>query len=168
MSMTSLIVVADASVLINFLKLDRMDLIARHPSKFLITNHVSDEVIRRYAEQWNRLKTALDNGILEEHPVTDLEDLNMFGRLCQDVGNGEASAIAFALPRGYALAVDDKKAIRIAARISAALRVIRTQDLFLVLIQEGLIDVQEADDLKSELETKHRFKMPFRSFRDLI
>lgn len=35
--MSSIVIVADASVLINFLRIDRMDLIARHSHRFLVT-----------------------------------------------------------------------------------------------------------------------------------
>jgi predicted nucleic acid-binding protein len=164
--METLIVVADTSVLINFLKLDRTDLIARHPAKFLVTNHVNDEVARHYSSQRARLEAALEVGILQEHPVVGEQEVTLFGKLCRDLGAGESSAMAFALHRGYALAIDDGKAIKIARKLSKALKILKTQDLFLSMIQEGLIDIHEADRLKQELEIKHRFKMPFRSFAD--
>jgi predicted nucleic acid-binding protein len=162
------IVVADTSVLLNFLKLDRLDLIARHSSNFLVTNHVSDEVTKHYASQRPRLMDALESGILREHPVMDKQDVALFGKLCSDLGTGESSAIAFALHRGYALAIDDGKAIKIAKKVSKASKIFRTQDLFHSMIQESLINIQEADRLKQELETMHRIKMPFQSFADFL
>jgi hypothetical protein len=39
----SAIVVADTSVLVNFLRIDRMDLIGHHPQRFLATDHVDAE-----------------------------------------------------------------------------------------------------------------------------
>lgn len=166
MTMDPLIVVADASALINFLKLDRIDLIARHPSSFLVTNHVSDEVTRHYSSQRTRLRAALEAGVLQEHSVVDEQDVALFGKLCRDLGSGESSAIAFASHRGYALAIDDGKAIKVVRKISKALKIFRTQNLFQSMIQENLINIQEADKLKQELEIRHRFKMPFRSFAD--
>lgn len=160
------IVVADTSVLINFLKLDRMDLIARHSSNFLVTNHVSDEVTNHYVSQRTRLMSALGAGVLQEYAVVDEQDVELFGKLCADLGTGESSAIAFALHRGYALAIDDGKAIKIAKKISKDLKIFRTQDLFKSMIQQNLIDIQEADRLKNELETIHRFKMAVQSFSD--
>jgi predicted nucleic acid-binding protein len=162
------IVVADTSALINFLKLDRMDLIARHSSKFLVTNHVSDEVTKHYNSQRVRLMEALESGILQEYPVVDEQDIALFGKLCNDLGAGESSAIAFAIHRGYAIAIDDGKAIKIAKNFSKGLTIFRTQDLFQSMIQQNLIDILEADRLKHELETMHRFKMPFQSFTDLL
>ncbi len=164
----SLIVVADTSVLINFLKLDRMDLIARHSSKFLVTNHVDDEVTIHHPSQRARLINALESGKLQEHPVVDEQDVALFVKLCSDLGAGESSAIAFALNRSYALAIDDGKAIKIAKKISKDFKIFKTQDLFCSMIQEGLIDIQEADRLKQELETKHRFKMTFQSFAEYL
>jgi predicted nucleic acid-binding protein len=163
-----LIVVADTSVLINFLKLNRMDLIGRHSSKFLVTNHVADEVSRHYTSQRARFQAALDSEILEEHSVTDPQDFALFGELCRGLGAGEASAIAFAAHRGYALAIDDNKAIRVAGRISESFKVFRTQDLILSMIRENLIDIVEANALKHELETQHRFKMPISDFGELL
>ena len=143
-----------------------MDLIARHPAKFLVTDHVGDEVTRHYASQRARFEAALEAGILQENPVVDEQDVALFGKLCGNLGFGESSAIAFALHRGYALAIDDGKAIRIAKKTSKTLKIFRTPDLFKSMIQASLIDIQEADRLKQELETKYRFKMPFQSFSD--
>lgn len=168
MCASSLVVVADTSVLINFLKLDRMDLIARHSSQFLVTNHVGDEVTRHHACQRARLEEALKTGVLVEHPVVDAKDVALFAKLCEDLGAGESSAIAFALNRGHALAMDDGKAIKFAKKHSKTVEVLRTQDLFVSMIRENLIDVVEADALKSTLETNHRFRMSIQSFGDLI
>ena len=52
--MPSSIIVADTSVLINFLKVDRMDLIGAYPRQFLATDHVADEIADAYPEQQAR------------------------------------------------------------------------------------------------------------------
>ena len=52
--MTSVIIVADTSVLINFLKIDRMDLIGRFPQRFLATDHVAAEISDNYPDQQGR------------------------------------------------------------------------------------------------------------------
>jgi hypothetical protein len=43
----------------------------------------------------------------------------------------------------------------------------RTQDLIVMAIREGLVTVAQADQWKRELETK-RFKVKFNSFQDLL
>jgi predicted nucleic acid-binding protein len=165
MTVGPFVVVADASFLINFISLDRMDLIARHRSRFLVTDHVNDEII--FQSQKAILQAALNADILQICSVSDF-DLEVFFRLRQDLGSGESSAIAFASRRGYALAIDDGKAIRFARRLSPPLQVIQTQDLLLSMIQEGLLDISEADQLKDELAARHKFNMGIRSFRDLL
>ena len=50
------IVVTDASVLINFLRIDRIDLIAGHSHAFLATDHVANEVSDRYPDQQRTLR----------------------------------------------------------------------------------------------------------------
>jgi len=44
----SSIVIADTSMLINFLAIGRMDLIKRHSCRFLITDHVRQEITEHY------------------------------------------------------------------------------------------------------------------------
>ena len=61
---SSTVVVTDASVLVNFLCIDRLDLIAGLPLHFTLTDHVADEVSDRYPDQRERLASALDAGIL--------------------------------------------------------------------------------------------------------
>lgn len=63
------VVITDTSVLVNFLCIDRMDLIARHPHRFLITEHVKEEITDHYPEQQTRLNVALADGTLEEVTV---------------------------------------------------------------------------------------------------
>jgi hypothetical protein len=42
--MARAIIVADTSVLINFLRIDRMGLIGAHPASFIATDHVAAEI----------------------------------------------------------------------------------------------------------------------------
>ena len=44
------IALADTSVLINFLRIDRMDLIEAHPASFIATDHVAAEIADAYPE----------------------------------------------------------------------------------------------------------------------
>ncbi len=108
------IIVADTSVLINFLRIDRTDLIAGHSHDFLATNHVAAEISDRYPDQQQRLAEALDAGVISETRVTMPEELKLFESLFTTgrLGAGECSAIAFAVRRGYILAIDDRLAIR--------------------------------------------------------
>ena len=63
--MQSTIVVADTSVLINFLRIDRMDLIGHHPQRFLATDHVEAELTSDYPDQRMRYQAAVVSGQLD-------------------------------------------------------------------------------------------------------
>ena len=58
------IIVTHTSVLINFLRIDRIDLIADHSHAFLATDHVANEVSNRYPDQQRRFASSLDSGAL--------------------------------------------------------------------------------------------------------
>ena len=165
---------ADTSVLINFLKIDRMDLVGRYPSRFLATDHVESELVEDYPEQQVRYSTAVAAKLLDTCKVTDVAEVSLFSRLGPGVrlGAGECSAIAVALTRGYAIAIDDNRAIAAALReasvVGANLTVVRTQDIILTLIRASILTIEEADQLKAEWELCHRFRLKGGSFRDLV
>lgn len=164
------IVIADTSVLINFLAVNRMDLIKRHSCRFLITNHVSREITEHYQEQISRLKEALEQGILEEIPVNNQEEVETFAKLAklESLGNGECACIAVAVHCGYTLAIDDKKAIKQARLSCPTISIVTTEALMVSMIKTGLITVSEADIIKDEWALSHKFKLKIHSFGELI
>ena len=168
------IVVADTSVLINFLKIDRMDLIGRYSGRFLATDHVESEVADDYPDQKMRYEAAVATGILSTCSVTDPAEVALFLRLGPGVrlGSGECSAISVALTRGYAIAIDDSRAIKSAQReaelAGAKLAVLQTQDIVVALIRASTLTLDEADHIKAEWERHHRFRLKVSSFRDLL
>jgi predicted nucleic acid-binding protein len=93
--MKSAIVVADTSVLINFLRIDRMDLIGHHPQRFLATDHVEAEITSDYPEQRARYQTAIASGLLDTCSVTDPDEVALFLQLRpgERLGAGECSAL---------------------------------------------------------------------------
>src|SRR6476620_4366880 len=108
------IIVADTSVLINFLRIDRMELIAAHPASFIATDHVAAEIADTYPEQQARYAAALSAAQITEQRIDDLAELEWLLSLAAKgrLGAGERAAIAVALTRGCALAIDDSRAIR--------------------------------------------------------
>lgn len=164
------IIIADTSVLINFLTIDRLDLIERHSCRFFITEHVRHEVTMHYGEQVSRLNRALEQGILEEIRITDPDEVETFARWTgfQRFGEGECACIAVALHRQYRLAMDDKQAIKQAERCHATLQILTTQDLMYSMLQETLLTVAEADAIKQDWATLHRFRLKIASFGDLL
>ena len=164
----STVVVTDASVLVNFLRIDRMDLIAGHSHEFTVTDHVADEVSDRYPDQQQRFASAVDAGALSQQSVTRPEEIALFGTLSasERLGAGECSAIAVAIHRRHILAIDDRRATIQARRADRTLRFLTTRDLVVSMIGEGLLDIVEADSIKDEWAARHRFRLRLESFRD--
>ena len=165
----SKVVVADASVLINFLRVERTDLIARHSLDFTVTDHVADEVTNDYPSQQEVLMSAIDAGFISQVSIRSPEELALFGLLSASgrLGAGECSAIAMAVHRRHILAIDDLQATKHARRADQTLRVLTTQDLMVSMIDEGLLDVVEADGIKIEWALRHRFHLKLNSFKEL-
>jgi hypothetical protein len=168
------IVVTDTSVLINFLKIDRMDLVGLHPAGFLATDHVRNEISDRYPAQVERYADAIKAGWVTEEAVNDPVEVALFGRLSATprLGPGECSAIAVAINRRHALAIDDGRAIRHALREAGitgqVLTILRTQDVVVELIRAGVLTIEQADQIKSVWETRHRFRIAVASFANLL
>lgn len=172
--MAPAIVVADASVLINFLRIDRMDMIGAHPASFIATDHVAAEIADTYPDQQARHAAALNSSQIAEQRVDDPVELEIFLRLTVkgQLGAGERAAIAVALNRVYALAIDDSRAIQRAldeATIAKnALSILRTQDIVVELIGRGVVSVEAADAILVAWATNHRFKLKSASFQILL
>ncbi len=169
-----MLLIADTSVLVNFLNIDRMDLIGRHLPRCVITEHVIAEVTEYYPVQKDRLTQALAAGHLELIPVIDDHEVEMFGRIQQAgrLGTGESSAIAVALLRGYSLAIDDRRAIKDASSMALErgilLSILGTRDIVVRLINAGLLSIEQADVLLVSWRTQHRYHLPIRSFSELM
>ena len=172
--MVRAIVVADTSVLINFLRIDRMDLIAAHPASFIATDHVAAEIVDTYPDQQARYAAALSAAQISEQRIDDPAELELFLRLAAHgrLGAGERSAIAVALNRRCALAIDDSRAIQRAigeAGIAGSpLLIVRTQDIVVELIRNGAVSVEAADAILTDWATNHRFRPKITSFRDVL
>ena len=164
------IIVTDASVLINFLRINRTDLLAGHSHDFIATDHVAAEITDRYPDQQQRFNAALGAGAITEARVATPKEVRLFGSLfaAGRLGAGECSAIALAVSHRYILAIDDRLATTLARSADATLRILATQDLVVSMIRENLLDVAEADRLKRDWATRHRFRLKLDSFQDLI
>jgi predicted nucleic acid-binding protein len=172
--MVSAIVIADTSVLINFLRIDRMDLIGAHPASFIATDHVAAEIADTYLDQQTRYEVALTAGQVTQHRIDDPAELDIFLRMAEKgrLGAGERSAIAVALNRGCALAIDDSRAIYRALEEAGiagnALTIVRTQDIIVELVRNGVVSVEAADAIHVDWATNHHFKLKIASFHDLL
>jgi len=144
-------VMAGMFVLMNFLRIDRMDVVGYHPSGFITTDHVGAHIAQRHADQHVRYSAAIAAGYIIQERVERRAEVDLFGRLvaARRLGVGECSAVALAFNRGYGLATDDPRAVNHALHdaglSSNALYVLGTADIVSTSVQLGVLAVHAAN-----------------------
>lgn len=162
-----LLVVADASFLINFLAIDRMDILGRLPQfRFHIVNHVLAEI--RYETQRARMRTALEAGTVTEIEITEPAEILLYEDFRRFLGDGESASLAVAVTRRWVIAADEKGAFRreVFARLGEDY-LLDTLGALVTAIKAGLITVADAETLRAQLRT-HRFEMDATPFDELL
>ena len=165
--------IIETSVLVNFLKIDRTDLLANHPDyRFVVPDLVRNEVTRHYAAQVARLDAAIAAGeLLADDPAesTAPTELTAFAAMSTlKIGDGERAAIAAASTRALPLAMDDQRAWKRAASFCAGVPREDTASIIVSLIKAGVLDVAAADAIKADWHANHRFTLRFGSFAERI
>jgi predicted nucleic acid-binding protein len=160
-------VATDACILINLLRVHRLDLLgAVPPYVFFAPAEVLQEIT--YPDQQTELKAALDHGWIRETRLEAILELQIFARANEQLGGGESACIALVEARNWILGTDDSKGIKWKKVISApGIRVLNTPGLLLLAIRLNVLTVEQADQIKATLEG-HRFRMGFNSFQDLV
>lgn len=164
--------IIETSVLINFLRIGRTDLLGRHPGyRFVVIDYVKAEITTHYGAQVATLEAALQSGELfpdiPPNQVT-MQELSLFSSMAgRRIGTGERAAIAAAVARGLPLAMDDERAWKRAAAFCPATTRESTVSLMVSLIKAGVIDVAAADVIKADWEANHRFRLRFASFAEV-
>lgn len=157
----------DTCVFVNFAIIRRVDLFSRI-SEFLF--HVHQEVINEVtvAAQRQLLNEMLENGGLKKTELREVSELTHFAEYSKTFGKGESACLALAVCRRWVIATDESKDRRLKREIEASkIQIINTPGLLLTAIQRGVLTIGDADAIKEELE-RNRFKMNFRSFRELM
>ena len=158
----------DTSVLLNFLRVERLDLLVDLPGhEFLVTDHVRGEVTD---DGSSRIPTAaLTDKRLRDARVDAPEEVLAFGQLAavRTLGEGECAALAVAVCRRLPIAIDDKAARKKARAMFGFDQFVGTADLVVAAIRGGLVEVAVADQMKRRWEIELRFRLPFRSFGDI-
>ncbi len=161
-------VVLDPSVLLNFLRVGRLDLLLELPQHvFLVTDHVPGEVTE--PAHASGLGEAIAEGLMREVRVDATDEVEAFGRLVglRVLGVGECAALAVAVRRGLQIAIDDRTARKKAVALFGFERFVGTAELVVAAIRSGLIDVPSADEMKRRWESELRFRLGFESFGEL-
>lgn len=161
------IVPADANVIINLIHINSLGLLSRLPNYEFV---VPDEVVREVTEPGQRaaLQVAIKSGAPRIITIDDIATLKLFTELSSVMGAGEAACLSLAQTRGWFVASDERKVFRreAVARLGSG-RIINTAGILVLAIRAGAICIEEADRMKAELE-RHRFRMRFASFRELL
>ncbi len=161
------IVVADASVVINLLHVERLETMTRLlGTRFTLPEEVIAEVVHQ--EQRAALQAILDSGAIDRCSLDALSGSATLVELRDTLGLGELACLALAEQHGWTIAADERGRFKREAlsRVGKD-RLLRTQDLLLRAIRQQLMTVDEADKDKETLATK-RCVMRFGSFRDLL
>ena len=159
-----------ASVLINVLRIERLDILYAFTREILTTDMVRKEVSAKSVAQ----KVVFDKEVSEcrigiRTVVSPLE-FDLYLKLLDDerLGAGESSAIAIATVGNYFVAMDDKRAIERTSHLSPSVTVVTTKDIMIKAIKKRILTVLEADTIKKEWSTHHRFRLSFETFESLI
>ena len=111
------IVAADANILINFIHLQRLDLLGRLTEyEFVMPEEVRGEITdpNRHAA----LLGAIDAGILRLVVIEDVPTLRLFAELT-GLGRGEAACLSLAITQNRLIASDEKRTFRREAHLPA-------------------------------------------------
>lgn len=164
----SRVVATDTSVLINLIHAGRLDILGRLEGwTFAVPSQVEEEISR--PEQAEALAQAVTRHVLRRETSTDPREIDRYAELVHlRIGRGEASCLAMALEREWMVASDERgRFLRVARERLGEGRLVNTPGLLLLAIRRAVISVDEADRIKAVLEAR-RFRMAFRSFRDLL
>ena len=161
------IVLTDANIIINLIHTHCLGILGKLSGYEFV---VPGEVVREVTDprQSEALRLAIDAGAVRAITIDDVATLKLFAELLAIMGSGEAACLSLAQTRGWFIASDEKKVFRreALARLGPG-RIMNTAGILLVAIRAGVICVDDADRMKAELE-RHRFRMPFASFRELL
>ena len=162
-------VITDANILINFIKIDRLDILQKlQMYAFYIPEEVYAEI--SYPAQRLILDRALGKGWLRKTVITDQNELLSYARYRQQMGDGEAACLAIATCRRWIMACDEQKKKLISKEVQRVLGtgyLLNTPGILLKAIRECILTVSQADAIKDTL-AQNRFVMSFASFQDLI
>lgn len=153
-----ILVVADTSFLVNFLALNRMDILrGLRGYTFRIPNHVVREI--EYEDQKERLHDALTEGTLSEIELTDLAEVALYADLRRFLGDGESACLAVAATRRWVIAADEKGRLRreVMERLGEGY-LLNTPGAIVEALRARILTVSEAEEIRREL-ARRRFVM---------
>ncbi len=161
-------IVLDTSVLLNFVRIDRMDLLQPLAVPLLVPEDVLAEVAR--PAQRAVLDAAISAGQLVVESIRAPAEVALFAELARPgrFGPGERAVMAVALTRGMAAGLQERLAAAEMRRRDKAARIIMTEDIVLCAIKTGAITVSSADGLLRDWRAHHRFASRVTTFEGMV
>jgi len=161
-------IVLDTSVLINYIHVDRLDLIAGCWAEIRVVEQVQQEL--EYDEQRLVFERALAISQIQvfsvDDPVLIADALKIYQ--VDRRGKGESYSFVYASASNLPLAIDDKRARSLFATKDATLKMCTSKDLMVKALRMGLVSVAEADEIKDIWANQCRYRLKVESFRDLL
>jgi predicted nucleic acid-binding protein len=162
-----LLVVADSSFLINFLALDRLDILAAlRQFRFHVLDHVLAEI--RYEEQRRRLEAGMQRKVVEPLEIEDLDEIRLYDEFRQVLGDGEAACLAVAVNRRWLLAADEKGRFQreLFGRLGESY-LLNTLGALVTAVQVRVLTIGEGEELREQLR-RHRFDTGSRPLNEFL
>jgi len=161
------VVVTDANILINLIHIDRLALLGQLTGfEFVVPPEVIQEISA--PQQAVTVARALSQGFFKEEALVEIPALSLYAELVTTLGKGEAACLSMAVTKGWMIASDEGRKFRreVLSKIGKD-RLVNTPGLLLLAIRLGVLSIAEADSALAVLAS-HRFKVKFKSFRDLL
>jgi predicted nucleic acid-binding protein len=156
--------ITDASVLLNYLGLGRLDLLTGLRRRIILTPEVNLEVKRNRAA----LDAALAaKEIAIQSPPLGPDDAALFAQLARRLSLGDAACVIAARDFSADLARDDRATQRAAARVVPEEALVGSEALLAEAVRTGLLALADGDALLGEL-VKLRYRPKVASLHELL
>ena len=159
----------DANVLSNLASVDRFDLLDLLQDAIYLSSAVYDETQRGIEEGYTFL-TRVDHALADARfSVTTLEgeqEWRLYQTIPTKLHRGEAMSLAIAHSRGWHLLSDDRAARIVARRLGVAYS--GTLALLIRAVRQGILTVDQGNDLLAEMIARARYRSPVSDLRDLL
>jgi predicted nucleic acid-binding protein len=96
-------------------------------------------------------------GLLTIHSIQSAEEAAAYVAFASDLDDGESMTCAIAVHRGYAVATDDRKALRVIRQRAAQIRVLRTTDLLRLWAERASIGSATLRGILVNVKDRGRF-----------
>lgn len=144
-------VATDTSLLLNFLRIDRTDILGALPGfRFHVLNHVVNEVTKE--PHASRLEEALREAHVIEFELTDLDAIADYNALRVSLGDGEAATIAAGAHLQWIIGIDEKGRAKLEAiaRVGEQ-NVLNTPGILVHAVRAELLTLEEAEQVRLDL-----------------